>query len=215
MKTDILSILEFACVAGTLALVGCSSDSPASSPATAPRNAAELLGMEGGPVTADAGCPAVPAGCPAADAGPLAEVQLPPTGGDAEISAWIAKGYYKSWTCEPSPHPARPNGAHGVNRVCSNAVLSAHGAGEFPVGSAGVKELYNEAGTLIIGYASYRKVAAGAGGAWYWYEKTTEDGLIANGLGTSGVPKTVCASCHSSAGTGRLSGHDFVYTQVR
>lgn len=208
MKTDLLSVLEAACVAGVIALVGCGSDSSRSPDG-------QSLGAEtgaGGPGV-EAGCPGQEAGCPASAP---ADAQTPPIGAESAISAWLAKGDYKAWKCEPAPHDARPPGAHGKNRICSNALLSAHGAGEYPVGAAGVKELYDAAGVNIVGYAMYRKVAMGGGEAWYWFEKIQSGSLVANGLGTSGTPKTVCAGCHEDAGSDpSLSGHDFVYTQVK
>ncbi len=142
------------------------------------------------------------------------DAQTPPTGEASAISAWLTKGDYKAWKCEPASHDARSPSPHGKNRICSNTVLSTHGAGEYPVGAAGVKELYNAAGTSIVGYAMYRKVAAGQGEAWYWFEQIDGD-LVANGLGTSGTPKTVCVGCHAGAGSdANHSGHDLVYTQV-
>jgi len=152
----------------------------------------------------DAATPITPSGASA-----TSDAQTPPTGTDAEITTWLAKGEYKSWKCEPEVHAGRPPSPHGRNRVCSNALLSDHGSGEFPIGSAGVKEIYDAAGTTITGYATYRKIAAGAGDAWYWYEKLGGS-VVANSLGNTG-----CTGCHSRAGTGTNSGHDFVYTQVK
>lgn len=207
MNTNLLSVIEAACLAGAIALVGCSSSTDSTKAAP-----------QAGCPAEDAGCPGKDAGCPGAE-GPIStpgDAQTPPTGTDAEVSAWLAKGEYKSWTCEPSPHDARSPSPHGKNRICSNTTLSTHGAGEFPVGAAGVKELYDAAGTKIVGLAMYRKVAAGGGEAWYWFEKTDADGLIANGPGSSGVAKTVCVGCHSGAGSDAMhSGHDQVYTQVK
>ena len=45
---------------------------------------------------------------------------------------------------------------HGKQRICSNAILSGHATqDESPVDSSAVKELYDAAGTAIIGYAVY------------------------------------------------------------
>ncbi len=139
------------------------------------------------------------------------DAQTPPTGASA-LEAWLAQGAYKAWHCEPAPHAARSPSPHGMDRVCSNDLLSAHGNGEFPIGASAVKELYD--GAAVNGYAVYRKVGAGGGDAWYWYEKIG-DRLNADGTGGSGEPKTVCASCHASAGQDGRPGHDFVFTQVR
>ena len=95
-------------------------------------------------------------------AGMTGDPQLPPTSGGAELTAWIQSGYYKSWHCEMSSHPAGPHGAHGTNRICSNNVLAAAGTtGDYPVGAASVKELYS--GATVNGYAISVRVQAGAG----------------------------------------------------
>ena len=118
------------------------------------------------------------------------DAQTPPTGRDA-IEDWLAKGLYKSWHCEPAPHPARPPGAHKDNRICSNDLLSKHGAGEYPVGAASVKELIE--GGQVSGFAVALKVKPGAEESWYWYERSSEE-IEADGLGNSGRPKDVCVS---------------------
>ncbi len=151
--------------------------------------------------------------------------ELPPTSGRVDIEAWLADGAYQSWECEAEAHPARSPSPHGINRICSNAALSGHGDGEFPVGAAAVKELYDDAGDTIIGYAVSRHVEAGTTGAsWYWYERVPLDhpaphddnGVVADGNGDSGPELAICAACHMGAGSdAEHSGHDFVYTQVR
>lgn len=211
MKTNLLSVIEAACVAGAIALVGCSSSTAAS-----PSPAAGCPATDAGCPASDAGCPGKEAGCPAAPASTPGDATTPPTGTEAEVSAWLAKGEYKAWKCETAPHAARSPSPHGMNRICSNPTLSSHGTGEFPTGSAGVKEIYDQAGTKVVGYAMYRKLATGGGDAWYWFEMTEKDGLIANGPGTTGVPKTLCVGCHGGAGSDAShSGHDQVYTQVK
>jgi hypothetical protein len=151
--------------------------------------------------------------------------QLPPMGRVA-VEAWLTAGYYRSWHCEAMPHAARSPSPHGINRICSNDALSAFtGTGEYPVGSAAVKELYDAAGTSIIGYAVYRHVSAGTIGAnWYWYERVPQtsmvphdaNGVVADALGNVGTANSICVGCHSATGVDAMhSGHDFVYTQVR
>lgn len=144
--------------------------------------------------------------------------QTPPMGTDAEISAWIAAGHYKSWKCESSAHPARSPSPHGANRICNNAALTGTASGLYPVGAASVKELLvTDGGTAITGYAIGLKIVAGAstGASWYWYEKN-EGTLIANGKGDKmGTESAVCTGCHQGAGSDAMhSGRDFVYTQV-
>jgi hypothetical protein len=150
--------------------------------------------------------------------------QVPPRGADA-VEAWLADGAYLDWSCEPEPHAARSPSPHGVNRICSNDVLSAHEAGEYPVDAASVKELYADDSVTIVGYAVALHVRAGTeGGDWYWYERVPLDhpaphdanGVVADALGDSGPAQSICVSCHSAAGSDAAhSGHDFVYTQVR
>ncbi len=134
--------------------------------------------------------------------------QTPPIG-RANIEPWLSQGFYKSWHCEPGPHPPRPFGIHGQNRVCSNDLLSAAGPGEFPVGSASVKEVYS--GGNVVGYTVSRHTSAGTtGSTWYWYER------VGSGSAFDGQGLGVCVGCHQAAGSdASRSGHDFVYTQVR
>ncbi len=138
----------------------------------------------------------------AAEPGPMTppmddERELPPMG-DAALRVWLATGAYETWACETAPHPARPPGAHGANRICSNAVLAASTEGAFPTGAASVKELWSDG--AITGYAVGRKVSATS---WYWYE----------GFGTQvvadGPDARLCASCHEDA------PRDHVFTVVR
>lgn len=126
--------------------------------------------------------------------------QNPPTN-RKELMAWLAKKHYLSWRCESQVMNARPNGAHGRNRVCSNNLASTASAGPYPVGAASVKELY--AGNQVVEYAVSVKVKSeGKATDWYWFEGNTE------GLGISG-----CAGCHSQASS--YGGRDYVYIQVR
>jgi hypothetical protein len=138
------------------------------------------------------------------------DAETPPTG-EAAVEAWLKKGDYKRWACEQTPHAARPGSAHSANRICSNKLLSAHGAGEYPVGAATVKELIDGSGA-VSGWAVMYHFKQGGADAWYWYERTSS-GLEADGPGSSGRPKDLCADCHSGANGN--NGHDFVFTQVR
>ena len=223
MKTDFASIFEAACVAGALALVGCSSSSSTSTPASAGCAAkAGCPAADAGCPSKEAGCPSAEAGCPAADAGCAAAgcaaptpgtAQAAPTGTQADIDTWLAGGDYKSWTCESAVRDGKSPSPHGKQRVCSNTLSSTAGPGEYPIGATNVKELYDTAGANIIGYAIEQKMEKGTGAAWYWYERNAS-GLVANGYGSAGAPKTICVGCHSSAGPSTF-GHDFVFTQVQ
>jgi len=94
------------------------------------------------------------------------------------------------------------------------------------VGTAAVKELFDDASKLV-GYAVYVKTnAASEGGAgWYWYERVpltsmapNTQGIVADGPGASGPAKAICVGCHAGAGSNAdhttLGSSDFVYTQV-
>ena len=127
-------------------------------------------------------------------------------------------------------HPAMKVSVHGQNKICSNDLIAnfTGAAGtERPVGSAAVKELYDDSATLV-GYAVSVKVKAtsDAGGGWYWYERVplnstaphNSKGIVADGLGSDGVAKSLCVGCHAGAAsddkhTVTLSG-DFVYDQI-
>ncbi len=123
------------------------------------------------------------------------------------MGAWLAAASYKNWKCEPTVMNARPNGAHGRNRICANDLMSSHGGGPFPVGAAAVKELYGS-GNEIIGHAVSRKVTSGTGGdAWYWYE------LTGTSVHADGVGVRLCTGCHTLAA--ERGGNDFVYVQVK
>jgi hypothetical protein len=140
-------------------------------------------------------------------------------------------GDYKKWKCEAAIHAARMPSPHGFNRICSNDAIStnATSTAPWPKGAAAVKELYNAmTDTTPIGYAVYLKTAAdsGAGANWYWYEVVppnspvpNTNGIVADGMGSSGPANTICVGCHTAAGmdamhTPSAGGHDFVYTPV-
>jgi hypothetical protein len=155
--------------------------------------------------------------------GSAGDPQTPPAD-LTSIESWLSAGSYKSWHCEPSAHAARPPSVHAQNRICSNTLLSGAGPGEYPVGSSSVKELYDDAGLNVTGYAVSLHTSAGkTGDTWYWYERVAANsatphdasGLVASGSGGAGLPLTICVACHSAAGSdAQHSGHDFVYTQV-
>ncbi len=140
---------------------------------------------------------------------PMVGPQTPPSSGRVDMEAWLTAGHYRSWHCEPAPHASRSPSPHGINRICSNELLSgSSGDGPYPVGAAAVKELLSSAG-VVTGYAVYLKVAVGTGGEnWYWFERIGTR-YVADGLGTSGPARTICVGCHVSA------PRDFVFTHVR
>lgn len=166
-----------------------------------------------------AGC-----GSDAADAGSAApgSAQLPPTTGSVDLEAWLARGDYLDWRCETVSSPQRKVSPHGQNRICSNDLIVDFEGGvgdERPKGSAAVKELYDD-DTKLVGYAVEVKTAetSDEGANWYWYERLPGTGVVADGFGTSGNPKTVCVGCHAAAGsdeTHTVTGSsDYVYGVV-
>jgi len=119
---------------------------------------------------------------------------------------------------------------HGYNRVCSNDLTAGFDGSvndERPIGSASVKELYDDASNLV-GYATSLKLSRSSddGAGWYWYERVPLDsgaphdgqGVVAAGLGDSGPAKSVCVGCHAAAAsdaTHSVTGSaDYVYLQV-
>jgi hypothetical protein len=161
--------------------------------------------------------------------------EVPPTTGYQALEAWLDQGYYKSWHCETGPHEARSPSPHGINRICNNAKVTAQpaGKGEYPVGAANVKELYDSTGASIVGYSVAVHVSAGNDTSnWYWYErnpalglpgKNGSSGLVADGVGpnegmTGTATERVCTGCHAAAGSDAkhttTDSHDFVYTHV-
>jgi len=198
--------LACALVSLAAALAGCSSDD------ATPDGGTQVT--DGGPAptpSADAAPPSTDAGPPVGL--PPANDQTPATGDPAAVKAWLDSKVYTKWACEPAPHPRRTGSGHSANRICSNALLSGHGAGEYPVGAASVKELF-DGNNNLNGYAMLLKVKPGGVESFYWYELLGSS-VVANGLGDSGSAKSVCTGCHDGAGKGGQTGHDGVFTQVK
>ena len=153
------------------------------------------------------------------------DAQTPPMSGHVDIQAWLAEGHYLSWTCEADPHAATIGvSPHGMQRICSNDLMAAHGDGEYPVGASAVKELMMDDGTRYGWAVSLHFQAGTEGDSWYWYEQVhadhpaphDENGVVADGVGNSGPAMSICVSCHSAAGLDAdHPGHDFVYVQVQ
>lgn len=127
--------------------------------------------------------------------------QTPPIGSAAELEAWLATGVYKKWPCEAERHPARSGSAHSANRICNNSKLAGSSAGDYPAGSASVKELFDGSGALV-GYAVGLRIRSGPA-AWFWYERVGTT-TYANSLDAG-----LCSGCHRGA------PRDHIFTQVR
>jgi hypothetical protein len=146
--------------------------------------------------------------------------QTPPEG-DAAVTKWLDAGDYMKWHCQSAAHASKSPSPHAFNRTCSNDALSGAGSsGDFPEGSANVKELWDKIGGKVIGHAVYKKTAAdSAGGSnWYWYEfnpSIDKNKPVADGMGDSGSAKSICVGCHVGAGSSfAKTSRDFVFTQV-
>lgn len=198
--------LAVALASSVAALAACSDPAPdAPTDADAATATPSATSSSTAPPTPSAATPSVPP--------PAASDEIPATGDTSAIEAWLATKAYTRWKCEPSPHPRRAGSGHAQNRICSNGALSAHGDGEYPVGAASVKELFDGSGN-INGYATLLKVRSGGVESFYWYERIGA-GVVANGMGDSGSAKSVCTGCHDGAGKNGQTGHDGVFTQVR
>jgi predicted small lipoprotein YifL len=134
-----------------------------------------------------------PAEAPDADVGTS---QRPPRG-QADLEAWLAQGFYKSWTCEATIFPPRLSGNHGRQRICANDLLLGSTAGTYPVGSSSVKELFDD-GDRPNGYAVGLKIEAADGPqTWYWYERRGTDPSARPKADGQALPD--CAVCHQTA----------------
>jgi hypothetical protein len=151
-------------------------------------------------------CGGTPASPDAAD--PVDNPDIPPRGFDP-LTTWIAAGYYKSWTCEPAPHPQEFPSNHGYNRTCNNSILHADatGTGNLPIDSASVKELIDDNdGVTIIGMAVSRKIDMTGADGWYWYQKGGMPVKMEDGRGD---PVDDCIGCHQDA------ARDFTFAIVK
>jgi hypothetical protein len=188
---SILAVCVFSVVAA-----GCGDDASAAPEDEAAAGASNLGGMPG-------------------------DAQTTPPQGTDELEAWLEKGDYKSWACETVEHPQMKVSPHGINRVCSNdlaAGFQGSVSDERPLGTASVKEIYDDASALV-GYAVGVKIAAesAAGSNWYWYERVRQN-VVVDGLGDTEPAKSACVGCHAGAGSDAqhavTGSSDFVYLQV-
>lgn len=113
-----------------------------------------------------------------------------------DIEAFLTADGYSGWDAESAVHGS--SGPHGMVRTFINDdlanSLTASNASH-PVCAASVKELYENDGTTLLGYAVMVKVTDGTtGDDWYWYERIGNN-VVADGTGVGG-----CTGCHS-AGT--------------
>lgn len=137
--------------------------------------------------------------------------QLPPTE-TKQVEAWLARGFYKDWSCEDEPS-AKTFGAPAIHAhggksfVCNNQLLAESeisGVEQFPKGVASVKEILDASGKLTLTAVAVKIDDDSDGGeGWYWYEGARFSGV---GIGT-------CTGCHAAAGSDddHPGAGDFVY----
>lgn len=172
------AVLAFLVVPGPL-LAACGGDEGATQPGVMAPDAGLIGGGGAGAQDGSAGAPSDPG-------------QTPPQG-RAGLDPWLDAGHYKAWRCEQAIMDARPKGAHGRNRVCSNELLSGAVAAPYPVGAAAVKEIF-DAQDKMVGLAVALKIVAGTGpSTWYWYER------LRGSTAADGVAVPLCAGCHGQA----------------
>ncbi len=145
--------------------------------------------------------------------------QVPPQG-YAAIEPWLEAASYLDWACETAASIG--HGVHGMHRICTNDVLSAASPDAvYPVDSTSVMEIWDDAGTALIGHAvTSRDIPGGAAGGWYWYMQlpagkgfqgydADENGVVVDGDAGENVKSLLaCANCHVDA------PNDFVWVRV-
>jgi len=111
-----------------------------------------------------------------------------------DLEAFLTADGYAAWDAESAVHSS--TGPHGMVRTFVNQdlfdSLTASNASH-PVCAASIKELYENDGTTLQGYAVMVKVTDGTSGDdWYWYE------IIGNNVVVDGTGVGGCTGCHSA-----------------
>ena len=129
----------------------------------------------------------------------------------AALFGFLKEGGYKNFTAkESAAHASRgPHAKFGWPvRVFLDSKMDASlkaGNVSHPAGASIVKEMYNEKGDRLMGWAVMVKTGADSEGGkgWFWYETTDTSDAKKIVAGGNGVPG--CFGCHSV-------GSDFVLT---
>lgn len=132
-----------------------------------------------------------------------------PTATDA-LFKFLKDGSYKSFAQESAVHSSRgPHAKLGwpvrvyVSPKMESSLKS--GGSSHPIGAAIVKEMYDEKGAKLAGWAVMVKTGADSdsGKGWFWYETLNSRDSKAHVAAGNGIPG--CFGCHTS-------GSDFVLT---
>ncbi|HVG62541.1 MAG TPA: hypothetical protein VNA24_28515 [Hyalangium sp.] len=116
---------------------------------------------------------------------------------EAGITAFVREGRYKEWLAEPSVHDTRAPHGSKVRVFFNELVTESLRAGNatHPVGSILVKELYEDNGRTLRGYALDVKISEGSGkDTWIFYEGFGPD--YSNNY--YGRGHSTCHGCHES-----------------
>lgn len=136
------------------------------------------------------------------DDGDSGAVQFDAPAESAQLFAFLKDRAYQPFASESAVHPSE--GPHGMVRTYLSTSLEQSLRAEnteHPRGSAAVKELYEDDGRTLKGWAVMVKTEEqGDGGqGWYWYEIfNVDDGsnppFDGNGIST-------CTGCHNDTGS--------------
>jgi hypothetical protein len=116
---------------------------------------------------------------------------------EAGITAFVREGRYKDWVAEPTVHETRAPHGSKVRVFFNDTVVQSLRAGNatHPVGSVLVKELFEDDGKTLRGYALDVKITEGAGkDTWIFYEGFAPD-YDNNYYGRG---HSTCHGCHES-----------------
>ncbi len=136
-----------------------------------------------------------------------------PTELDALFEYLNDKEYENFAARESALHPSRGPHANFGSPVrvfmSDNVAASLEAGNDFhPVGSSIVKEMYEDDGETLQGWAVMVKTQSDSdgGNGWFWYEVTSTTDPTALGGGEAGNGIPLCTSCHGS-------GSDYVLTK--
>ena len=169
-------------------------------PVSCPKVTMQTLGI---PVTATSSPGAAPASATTAAAippsvGPFVSTES--TALVAQLTAETRAGTgYKQWTAatgvvNSAAHGGRPTKTY-VNDLLTKSMASSSNV--HPVGSAAVKELYDDARTKVVGYFVLAKATAGTGSAtWFTFAYGTAAAAPTATVDTRSMGAAPCAACH-------------------